>query len=272
MPFFPGGPLPPGATPASLPASRPRPFPPGPMMGTTKGTKALTDPRTIYDETMRVPRTAPLPDPIRGAVEELVAALSKSRPLGITQEAEAPAGPVVEPDVAGARAAPAEARPSEAPDEVSDTAALELAILDAPVLDPAGLENLLSVLGGSPELVFTLIERHRIDCEARRLGTLHCAHSPAGYRALEQRRDQWLARGAPVELYDREQAAPLIGSRAFYGALLDRRAGTVQPLAYAHGLARAAAEAGAKLFVDSPVLECSRQGQSWLLRTPPGGR
>lgn len=131
-------------------------------------------------------------------------------------------------------------------------------------------ERLVEVLGHSPDLVFHLIETHGIACEAVRNGTLHCAHSPSGYRALEQREFQWKARGAPVTLLNREEAAPRIGSESFYGALLDKRAGTVQPLAYAHGLAEAARNAGAKLYVQSPVIEYSRQSNGWRLSTPDG--
>ena len=59
-------------------------------------------------------------------------------------------------------------------------------------------------------------------------------------------------------------------SRAFYGALLDRRAGTVQPLAYAFGLADAARRAGARLHDYSPVTDMDRENGQWRL-TCPGG-
>jgi glycine/D-amino acid oxidase-like deaminating enzyme len=130
--------------------------------------------------------------------------------------------------------------------------------------------RLVEVLGHSPDLVFELIEKHEIPCEAIRKGTLHCAHSPGGFRALQQREAQWKARGAPVRLLSREEAAPEIGSDSFYGALLDARAGTVQPLAYAYGLANAAQRAGASLFVESPVIGYSRENNAWRLSTPDG--
>jgi len=73
-------------------------------------------------------------------------------------------------------------------------------------------ERLIEVLGASPDLVFGLIEKHGIQCEAMRKGTIHCAHSPGGFRALQQRQAQWKRRGAPVTLLSREDAAPKIGS------------------------------------------------------------
>lgn len=131
-------------------------------------------------------------------------------------------------------------------------------------------QQLIDVLGASPDLVFSLIERYKIDCEAWRHGTLHCADSRTGYKALKERERQWKERGAPVRLLDREEAAEKIGTRAFLGALLDKRAGTVQPLSYAYGLARAALEEGARLYVKSPVLSLEKQGEAWRLTTPAG--
>src|SRR5690606_25363822 len=96
-----------------------------------------------------------------------------------------------------------------------------------------------------------LIERHGIACEAERAGTLHCAVGAGGLREITERARQWQARGAPVALLDAATAAQLTGARGFSGALLDRRAGTIQPLAYARGLARAAQAAGAVLHARS---------------------
>jgi glycine/D-amino acid oxidase-like deaminating enzyme len=146
-------------------------------------------------------------------------------------------------------------------------------LMPTEVIDRVGKtigEKLIRILGASPDLVYSLIEKHAIPCEAIRTGTLHCADSASGFQALQQREAQWQERGAPVTLLDRDQAAPLIGSRTFAGALLDKRAGTVQPLAYARGLAKAAIAAGATLLGRSPVLAMNREGKTWNLRTPSG--
>lgn len=124
-------------------------------------------------------------------------------------------------------------------------------------------ERLMGALGNAPERVFELIEKHDISCELGRAGTLHCAHSPAGFEELRQRAEQWQSRGAPVELLDRDAAARRIGSDHFHGALLDRRAGTVQPLGYARGLAAAATRAGARLFAPAPVRSLSHANGKW---------
>ncbi|MCF6266969.1 MAG: FAD-binding oxidoreductase [Desulfuromusa sp.] len=131
-------------------------------------------------------------------------------------------------------------------------------------------ERVLDVLGSSPDLVFELINKHKIECDPIREGTLHCAHSPAGYKVLRQREEQWQRRNAPVTLLSREKAAPMIGSDSFHGALLDKRAGQIQPLAYAYGLADAGKKAGAKLYVNSPITTFKKDGDTWRLKTPDG--
>ncbi|NOX32165.1 MAG: FAD-binding oxidoreductase [Deltaproteobacteria bacterium] len=131
-------------------------------------------------------------------------------------------------------------------------------------------EKLIDVLGDSPDLVFELIEEHGIECEALRNGTLHCADSKSGYKALRQREAQWLKRGAPVRFLERDEAASMTGSNSFCGALLDKRAGTIQPLAYAYGLARAALKAGAKMYNHSPVVGFEKTRDGWKLNTPAG--
>ncbi len=130
--------------------------------------------------------------------------------------------------------------------------------------------QLIRVLGDSPDLVYGLIEKHNIDCEAVRNGTLHCADTKKGLNALEQREKQWKERGAPVRLLQREEAAAKTGTHQFYGALLDKRAGTVQPLSYAYGLAKAAVKAGATLYEKSPVISLDRKNTYWRVGTPTG--
>ena len=131
-------------------------------------------------------------------------------------------------------------------------------------------DRVIEELGKSPDLVFDLIDKYGIECEAKRNGTLHCADSSGGLKALKQREEQWQKRGAPVRLLSKEEARSKTGSRAFYGALLDSRAGTLQPLAYAHGLAHAAKNAGADLFVKSPVIKAEQKNKKWEITTLDG--
>ncbi|MCG8566955.1 MAG: FAD-binding oxidoreductase [Desulfobacterales bacterium] len=130
--------------------------------------------------------------------------------------------------------------------------------------------TLIDVLGKSPDLVYGIVDEYDIECEAWRYGTLHCADSRAGLKNLKQREEQWQKRGAPVRLLSRDEAARKMGTNTFLGALLDERAGTIQPLGYAYGLARAARQEGAQMYKESPVMGISKENGKYKLKTPGG--
>jgi len=123
--------------------------------------------------------------------------------------------------------------------------------------------RLVDILAQAPALVWSLIDREEIECEATRNGTLHLAHSPAGFRDLAERHRQGVELGAPVQLLDAEETKRRTGSSAFHGSLFDPRAGTIQPLSYARGLAAAAIRAGAKLHGASKVTRVTHDGEAW---------
>ncbi|MEO5689001.1 MAG: FAD-binding oxidoreductase [Burkholderiaceae bacterium] len=131
--------------------------------------------------------------------------------------------------------------------------------------------RLLRTLGDAPSVVFELIARHAIACEQVRNGTLHCAVGASGLATLRERAAQWQRLGAPVRLLDADETAARAGTSAYAGALLDLRAGTVQPLAYARGLANAAARAGAALHGNSPVVAVEDLGSGWRVKVRGGG-
>ncbi|APG49097.1 NAD(P)/FAD-dependent oxidoreductase [Phaeobacter porticola] len=130
--------------------------------------------------------------------------------------------------------------------------------------------RLSKLLASAPGVVFDLIKLHQIDCEPTHNGTLHCAHAPSGLQDLRNRHRQLAAIGAPVKLLSRDEAIARVGSNAVYGALFDPRAGTIQPLAYAVGLARAAHAQGARLHANSPATAVSRTADGWTVTTPQG--
>ncbi|MES2495999.1 MAG: FAD-binding oxidoreductase [Pseudomonadota bacterium] len=137
-------------------------------------------------------------------------------------------------------------------------------------LGPVFGERLLVQLGEAPGLVFDIVARYGITCEAVHAGTLHCAAGRQGLADITDRARQWQGRGAPVELLDSRAAAEHIGSEAYTGALLDRRAGTIQPLAYVRGLADHALRLGAAIYTRSPAMACEDTGTAWRITTPAG--
>lgn len=145
--------------------------------------------------------------------------------------------------------------------------------------DPDALEELLghergarlvaSVAAG-PDLVFELIDRERIACDAGRSGWIQPATSPAALTQLAARVRQWRQRGAAVELLGAPEVGRLTGSRRYCGGLLDHRGGTLQPLSYVRGLACAVARAGGRISEHSPAQRLRHASRSWHIETPRG--
>jgi glycine/D-amino acid oxidase-like deaminating enzyme len=146
-------------------------------------------------------------------------------------------------------------------------------------LDPDDLERRFGADRGqrmvdfssrAPDLVFDLVAKHGIDCAARREGWVQAVHGRAALRVEEDRVRQWQARGAALEMLDRDQIAALLGTREYIAGLFDPRGGWLQPLAYARGLARAAQSAGASLHGLSPATCIDRSANGWKIATPSG--
>ena len=125
--------------------------------------------------------------------------------------------------------------------------------------------RLIEALGKGPDTVFSLVKEFGIACEAVQNGTLHLAHAPSGFQDLRERYRQGNRFGAPLQLLDRNETIRRTGSNQFHGALLDPRAGTVQPRAYCSGLARAAVGLGAQIYQQSPVTRVERKNGAWCV-------
>jgi len=131
--------------------------------------------------------------------------------------------------------------------------------------------RLNTVLGEAPAQVFALIERLGIDCQARNEGTLHMAHNATGVADLQARHEQWRRRGADVELLTGARCEEYCGTTQISAALLDRRAGTLNPMAYSRGLADAVERLGGRIHPQSPVQGLERAGnRGWRVKTARG--
>src|SRR6516164_10677215 len=107
--------------------------------------------------------------------------------------------------------------------------------------------RLVDFVGGTADLVFDLIARHRMDVPRVRNGWIQGAHTPAAAALVERRAAQWQKHGAPVRVLDKAEADRLLGTEKYLGGWRARRGGAIQPLAYARGLAQAALAAGVRI-------------------------
>ena len=122
------------------------------------------------------------------------------------------------------------------------------------------------------ELVRSLALDEGIDFRPQGDGTLHVAHSPSRFAALEEERDFLGGKfGVPVELLSREEvAATAYDSTEQFGALLNKVSFGLHPLRFARGLAEAAARRGAKLYGNSHVERWEKVGDEHRLVTKAG--
>lgn len=127
-----------------------------------------------------------------------------------------------------------------------------------------------TVFAHSADLVFTLIDRHAIECDAVREGNLFLAHDNRTRTLIETFRDQHSELGANIEWLDGDTTRSMVGSPVYTNAALDHRSGTVQPLSYARGLAAAAIKEGATIHTQSRVTSLTKQPDGWEAKTDLG--
>lgn len=130
--------------------------------------------------------------------------------------------------------------------------------------------RILDAVARGPDLVFDLIERHDIACNAVRSGLIFAAHVDGASAGLERRARFWQAIGAPVRMLEGSACEAAIGSSFYRAALLDERGGHINPFAYAAGLAHAAMQAGAVIHDDTPVRAVEPNGTGWRVRGSSG--
>jgi glycine/D-amino acid oxidase-like deaminating enzyme len=138
------------------------------------------------------------------------------------------------------------------------------------LLGPEAGERLVQCAGNAPDLVFSLIENYSIDCDGVRKGWIQPARSDAGLTQIESRMKQWLQRQAPVTMINPPELSARLGTDWYRGAWLDKRGGSVNPLAYTRGLAQAALQEGAKIYTHSPVTSIQKNNNRWVIKTPQG--
>src|SRR5271163_1309421 len=103
--------------------------------------------------------------------------------------------------------------------------------------------RMVALSGNAPNVVFELIQRHQIACEALQSGTLRTAFHGRGLKGIRRTADQWARRGNMVSFLERDVISGLTATDRYLGAMLDRRGGQLNPLGYARGLASAAMNA-----------------------------
>lgn len=137
---------------------------------------------------------------------------------------------------------------------------------------PPGIARRINLAAETaPDVVFGLVKRHGIQCDAVRTGNIIAAHNPDKAQWVSQTARDLQARGYPVHLLDSKQTKDYTGSSRYRSALFDERGGALNPLGYARGLARVAHQAGCDIYLNSPLVALHKLDKGWRVETPHGG-
>jgi glycine/D-amino acid oxidase-like deaminating enzyme len=124
--------------------------------------------------------------------------------------------------------------------------------------------------GGGPDMLYDLIRRFDIRCELVNAGWIQPAVGERGLRTVAMRAEQWAERGVDCGLLSRDKVAEMTGVTGYDGGWIDRRGGSLQPLALVRGMARACLGLGVAIHGNSPVASLTRDGASWRVATAGG--
>lgn len=121
------------------------------------------------------------------------------------------------------------------------------------------------------DLVDRIVTSESIDCDFHRTGAVELGYTDRDRRAFEQE-SIWMKRelGFETQLVSESEMPSVVGSDRFVAALVDEFSGGLHPAKYTYGLAEAAARAGASLVEHAAVLDISREGSSFVVRTALG--
>jgi glycine/D-amino acid oxidase-like deaminating enzyme len=121
------------------------------------------------------------------------------------------------------------------------------------------------------DTVERIVAEESIDCAFRRAGKIKLAAKPQHVEGLK-RNFELIAREVDPDVawLDRTETAAEVGSKAFYGGLLQRRSAQMHVGRFGRGLAEAAARAGARIYEQALVSGAVREAGRWRLTTPRG--
>lgn len=130
--------------------------------------------------------------------------------------------------------------------------------------DASYVERFTDCVINSADELFSVVKQYDIQCDAEQNGWIRGIHGPSAKKDFEAMYDGWRQAGADLRLIESEELHALSGTEAYEYGWVAPAGGSVQPLAYARGLAKAAISAGAQVFSQTLVTEL-RQQTGWNL-------
>jgi len=124
------------------------------------------------------------------------------------------------------------------------------------VFDPSYTERFTRGIIESADELFTLVKKYNINCDAEQNGWIRAIHAPSAEAEFRAMYEGWSDAGADLRLIEQDELHQLSGCSGYGKGWVSSQGGSVQPLAYARGLARAAflQTAGGEIKADQVVL------------------
>ncbi len=138
------------------------------------------------------------------------------------------------------------------------------------LLGPERAERFIALQTNAADRVAGLVRDYQIDCEWCQEGYVMAAHTPAVLKALAAKVESYNAVGQQTRILTRDETQAMTGSGRQYGGWYHPQGGHVNPLGLSRGLARAAVNAGARVYRKSRVDSASRDAAGWRLTTAKG--
>lgn len=136
--------------------------------------------------------------------------------------------------------------------------------------DASYAERFAKCVINSAEEVFDVVKRYQIECDAEQNGWIRAVHGPSAFPDFQKMYQGWTEAGADLRLVARDELEAMSGTVGYEHGWVSSRGGSVQPLAYARGLARAAIDAGASIYTQTLVKELTQINGAWCLQTAHG--
>lgn len=131
-------------------------------------------------------------------------------------------------------------------------------------------EAVINFAQSTADAVFDLIDHEGLDVPRTRAGWIQAAHTEKALAAAQRRDRQWRVRGADVRMLDAAEVEKLTGARGYLGGWLDRRAGIIDPLAFATQLALRAERAGVRIAEGAKAVSVDSENGNWTVKTATG--
>jgi gamma-glutamylputrescine oxidase len=122
-------------------------------------------------------------------------------------------------------------------------------------LGKADAAKCFAIAEDAKQLIIDRIKDHKIECDLT-WGYMHCIPKAHQLVDLHAWKEEWDALGyRNTQILSKSQLEEKLGTRIYHGALREGGAGHFHPLNYCLGLARAAVEAGATIYENSPAID-----------------